>query len=76
MLQLRGLWWCSSCCGGRDYGGVRNTVAVIGTIGAVVVEIIVAYLLLSSLGLGGCQSPCPSVYPLVTALPAIGLRAS
>ena len=25
---------------------------------------------------GGCQAPCLSVFPLVTALPAIGLRAS
>ena len=24
----------------------------------------------------GCQAPCLSVFPLVTALPAIGLRAS
>ena len=25
---------------------------------------------------GGCQAPCLSVFPLVTALPVIGLRAS
>ena len=29
-----------------------------------------------TLGRGGCQSPCPRVFPLVTALPAIGLRGS
>ena len=25
---------------------------------------------------GGCQAPCLRVFPVVTALPAIGLRAS
>jgi hypothetical protein len=70
-----GLWWRSSCCGGRDYGGVRDAVAVIAVIGAVAVEILVAYLLLSSLGLGGCQLPCRSVYPMVAAVLAISLRS-
>ena len=55
---------------------MRDAVVVMGAIGVVAVEILVACLLLSSLGLGGCQSPCRSVYPRVTALPVISLRCS
>ena len=36
----------------------------------------VACLLISTLGLGDCQSPRHSVFPRVAALPAIGLRSS
>ena len=65
------------CCGcGRDYGGVGDAVVVICAIGAVVVDIVLACLLLSSLGLSGCQSPCRSVYPMVAALLAISLWSS
>ena len=56
----------------RIGGGMLSS----GSIYGVVVVVDGGYGWFHTLRRGGCQAPCLTVFPLVTALPAIGLRAS
>ena len=56
----------------RIGGGMLSS----GSIYGVVVGVDGGHGWFHTLRRGGCQAPCLRVFPLVTALPAIGLRGS